>query len=182
MAELRKTILWIWNLDDALALQTSALGLRTVALSLDGGSRAYDDKSVDGFVAMPTAALAFQWSVQARYLQNLELAWRNGCVFIASRAFDPLPIEVQRYMRTATAKLRQRLDDMNMRQDDALIGGLFARQGMKTIPVSDQFRLEFFREAREQRVRLGDKLVPPKLLEQVLAWLADYRAEHSIAK
>jgi TRAP-type C4-dicarboxylate transport system substrate-binding protein len=182
MAELRKTILWIWNLDDALALQTSALGLRTVALSLDGGSRAYDDKSVDGFVAMPTAALAFQWSVQARYLQNLELAWRNGCVFIASRAFDPLPIEVQRYMRAATAKLRQRLDDMNMRQDDALIGGLFARQGMKTIPVSEQFRLDFFREAREQRAKLGDKLVPPKLLEQVLAWLADYRAEHAIAK
>jgi len=85
-------------------------------------------------------------------------------------------------MRNATGKLRQRLDDMNMRQDDALIGGLFARQGMKSIPVSEQFRLDFFREARDQRAQLGDKLVSQKLLEQVLAWLADYRAEHSIAK
>jgi len=85
-------------------------------------------------------------------------------------------------MRSATAKLRQRLDDMNMRQDDALVGGLFARQGMKTVPVSEQFRLDFFREARDQRAQLGDKLVPSKLLEQVLAWLADYRAEHAIAR
>jgi TRAP-type C4-dicarboxylate transport system substrate-binding protein len=181
-AELRKTILFVWDLDDALTMQARALGLRTVALPLDGAARAYDDKSVDGFIAMPTAALAFQWSAQTRYLENLDISYRNGCVFIASRAFDPLPIEVQRYMRTATAKLRQRLDDMNMRQDDALVGGLFARQGTKTVQVSDQFRLDFFREAREQRAILGDKLVPGKLLEQVLAWLADYRAEHSIAR
>jgi len=182
LAELRKTVLFVWDLDDALTMQAKALGLRTVALPLDGAARAYDEKSVDGFVSMPTAALAFQWSAQARYLENLDISYRNGCVFIASRAFDPLPIDVQRYMRSATAKLRQRLDDMNMRQDDALVGGLFARQGMKTVPVSEQFRLDFFREARDQRAQLGDKLVPSKLLEQVLAWLADYRAEHAIAR
>jgi len=182
LAELRKTMLWIWDLDDALALQAHALGLRVVATPLDGAGRAYDDKNVDGFISMPTAALAFQWSAQTRYLENLDLAYRNGCVYIASRAFDPLPIDVQRYMRTATGKLRQRLDDLTMRQDEALVGGLFARQGMKTVAVSDQFRLDFFREAREQRSKLGDKLVSPKLLEQVLSWLADYRAEHSISK
>ena len=59
---------------------------------------------------------------------------------------------------------------------------LFARQGLKSVAVSEQFRLDFFREAREVRNSLGAKLVSPKLLEQVLAWLADYRAEHSIAK
>ena len=182
LAELRKMVLWVWDLDDALTMQARALGLKVVALSLDNASRAYDDKSVDGFISMPTAALAFQWSAQAHYLENLDIAYRNGCVFVTSRAFDALPIEVQRYMRNATGKLRQRLDDMNMRQDDALIDRLYARQGMKSIPVSEQFRLDFFREARDQRAQLGDKLVSQKLLEQVLAWLADYRAEHSIAK
>ena len=90
MAELRKTLLWVWEDDAELRTQAPALGLRVVATPLDGGARAYDDKSVDGFIAMPTAALAFQWSTQAKYLTNLDLSYRNGCVFVASRAFDAL--------------------------------------------------------------------------------------------
>ena len=74
------------------------------------------------------------------------------------------------------------MDDLSHRQDEELVSVLFARQGLKSVPVSEQFRLDFFREAREVRNALGAKLVSPKLLEQVLAWLADYRAEHSIAK
>ena len=182
LAQLKDTTLWIWDADQALALQAKAMGLRVVATPLDAATRAYDDKSVDGFIAMPTAALAFQWSAQASYLEDLALSYRNGCVFIASRAFDPLPIEVQRYIRTATAKLRQRLDDMNTRQDTALVGGLFARQGLKTVPVSDRFRLEFFDQARDMREHVATELVPRHLLETVLSWLADYRAEHQLAR
>jgi TRAP-type C4-dicarboxylate transport system substrate-binding protein len=182
MAELRKTLLWIWDADDSLRQQSPALGLHVVATPLEGGARAYDEKSVDGFIAIPTAALAFQWSAQAHYLENLDVSYRNGCVFVASRAFDALPIDVQRYVRTATAKLRGRLDDLSRRQDDALVGGLFARQGMKTVPVSGRFRFEFFSQAREMRGRLGGELVTPKLLEEVLSWLADYRAEHQLSK
>lgn len=180
MNDLRKTTFWIWNADEAMALQAQALGIHVVATPLDGGARAYDDKRVDGIVAMPSAALAFQWSAQASYLENLEISYRNGCMFFASRAFDPLPIEAQRYIRSATAKLRQRLTDQNRRQDDALVGGLFARQGLQTVPVSEHFRMEFFAQAREMRDHVAEKLVPPKLLEEVLSWLADYRAEHPL--
>jgi TRAP-type C4-dicarboxylate transport system substrate-binding protein len=181
MAELRKTLLWVWEDDAELRTQAPALGLRIVATPLEGGARAYDDKSVDGFIAMPTAALAFQWSTQAKYLTNLDLSYRNGCVFVASRAFDALGIESQRYVRAATAKLRQRLDDLTQRQDDALINGLFARQGLKTIPASDSFRLDFFSQAREIRAQVAPKLVSQKLLDEILSWLADYRAEHQLS-
>jgi TRAP-type C4-dicarboxylate transport system substrate-binding protein len=182
LAELRKTLLWIWEADEALRVQSAALGLHVVATPLEGGARAYDDKNVDGFIAMPSAALAFQWSAQARYLENLDLSYRNGCVFVASRAFDALPIEIQRYVRTATAKLRGRLDDLSHRQDEALVGSLFARQGLKTVPVSERFRLEFYSQAREMRGRLGEQLATPKLLEEVLSWLADYRVVHQLSK
>jgi TRAP-type C4-dicarboxylate transport system substrate-binding protein len=178
MADLRKTRLWIWDADNALRTQGPALGLQVVPTSLEAAARAYDDGSVDGFIAMPTAALAFQWSTQAHYLDDLALSYRNGCAFFTSRSFDALPIDAQRYIRTAAAKLRVRLDDVGRRQDDALIGGLFARQGLKTVPASDQLRVDFFREARDMRARLGAQLTDPKLLEQVLSWLADYRVEH----
>ncbi len=182
LAELQKALLWRWDADQALAVQSQALGLHTVAMPIEGAARAYDDKSIDGFIAMPAAALAFQWSAQASYLENLTLSYRNGCVFIASRAFDPLPIDVQRYIRAATAKLRQRLDDLNSRQDEALVGGLFARQGLKTVAISDRFRLEFFSQARDMRGRVVPALVPSALVDEVQSWLADYRAEHPVTR
>src|SRR4051812_37703060 len=58
LAELKKTLLWVWDLDDSLSMQARALGMRTVPMPLDAAGRAYDDKTVDGFVSMPTAALA----------------------------------------------------------------------------------------------------------------------------
>ncbi|MDB4965635.1 MAG: TRAP-type C4-dicarboxylate transport system, substrate-binding protein [Myxococcales bacterium] len=182
MAELRKTALWIWELDDALRAQAPALGLHVTATSLELATRAYDEKRVDGFIAVPSAALAFQWSAQARYLEDVRLSYRNGCLFVASRAFDALPIDAQSYVRAATAKLRNRLDDLGKRQDDALLEGLFARQGLRAVPVSERFRLELFSLARDMRTRVGGTLVSQKLLAQVLNWLADYRVEHQFSR
>ena len=108
----------------------------------------------------------------------LRLSYRNGCLIYSSRAFDALGIEQQRIVRAAGAKLRARMDDLSARQDEALLGGLFARQGLALVPVSEQFRFEFFDAARDTRQRLGTKVVPAALLDQVLSWLADYRAEH----
>jgi TRAP-type transport system periplasmic protein len=179
MADLRKTTLWIWSLDESLAVQSPALGLHVVATPLEEATRAFDEHKVDGFVAVPSAALAFQWSAQARFLEDLRLSYREGCLFMSNRSFDALPLDVQEAIRSAAAKLRVRMDDLERRQDDELVGGLFNRQGLTTTPVDERFRSEFFDLAREMRTRLGATLVPPRLMEQVLSWLADYRAMHS---
>jgi TRAP-type C4-dicarboxylate transport system substrate-binding protein len=178
LTELRRTPMWIWNLDDVLGAETQQLGLRTVPLSVERAARAYDDATVDGFLAVPAAALAFQWSTQARYVTDLHAAVLNGCMIIANRAFDPLPLEAQRAVRTAVARVVVQLDDVGRAQDEALLDGLFARQGLKVLRANDTFRSEFFEAARVGRERLGQKLVPEQLLLRVTSWLADFRAEH----
>jgi TRAP-type C4-dicarboxylate transport system substrate-binding protein len=179
-SELVATPLFVWALDDAMLTQGHALGLKLVPGSLDAATHLYDEKKVDGFISIPTAALAFQWSAQAGYLSPLSFNYRNGCLFFSNRAFDALPLDVQRYVRSASAKLRGRLDDLNARQDDALLGGLFAKQGVKLVPVSERFRLEFFDKARELRSRPGAQVAPRGLIDEVLSWLADYRAQHRL--
>lgn len=74
------------------------------------------------------------------------------------------------------------MDDRSRKEDEALTGGLFARQGLKTVPVSERLRLDFFSQAREMRARVAGQLVSPKLVEEVLSWLADYRVEHQLVK
>jgi TRAP-type C4-dicarboxylate transport system substrate-binding protein len=179
LAELRAMRLWVWDLDKSLQQQGRAMGLNIVPRPIESAARAYDEHAVDGFIAVPTAGLAFQWSAQAHYLEDLRISYRPGCVFYASRALDVLPIDAQRYIRSANAKLRARVDDLGTKQDAQLLGGLFARQGVQTIPVSARFMSEFFELARDVRARPDNHVVDPKLIEQVLAWLADYRAEHN---
>ena len=177
VADLKRVRFWVWDLDDSLRRQATTLGLTIVPKPIEEAGRAYDRGVVDGFVAIPTAGLAFQWSTRARYLEDLRISYRSGCVFFASRSFEALPFDAREIIKSAAAKLRGRIEDVGEREDGALLGGLFARQGLKPFPVSDRFRSEFFELAQASRVR--NKIVDDSLMQTVLTWLADYRALHA---
>jgi TRAP-type C4-dicarboxylate transport system substrate-binding protein len=177
MAELRATRLWEWDLDEYAVAAERQMGLRVVPLSLDAAAPAYAEKRVDGFEAVPTGALAFQWSSQARYVVDLRMRFLTGCLLIANRAFDRLSFDEQQVLRSAFAKLDVRLEDLSRRQDELLLGGLFKRQGLTPIPVDGAFRSEFFHAARTARERI-QSIVPKPVFDRVQNILADYRSEH----
>jgi len=181
LADLRRGRYWVWNLDEVMLAELPEMGIRTVPLPLDAASHAYDEGLVDGFVAIPTAALAFQWSAVASYFTDLRIASLSGCLVVSNRAFDPLPLELREALRAAAAKTQMRLEELGRTQDEALLGGLFARQGLKPVPPSDSFRSEFLEAARGVRDKLGDKLVARPIVGRVIEMLADYRAEHRAA-
>ena len=129
-----------------------------------------------------SGALAFQWSSQARYVIDLRAAYYVGCLVIAASAFDALPVEQQKILRAAVGKGAARMEELGRQQDDALLGGLFERQGLHTIPVSPAFRTEFFEASRETRQRLGERVVPSALIARVMSWLGDFRGEQAPLK
>jgi TRAP-type C4-dicarboxylate transport system substrate-binding protein len=175
--ELRRARLWTWADDPTLEPSLRAVGLSVVPASLEAAARLYDDGHIDGFVAPPITALVFQWSTQARYLLPLPLAGLTGCVLLANRAFDALPTESQMVIRRAAAHGVAHLDALGRTQDEALLGGLFARQGLQVTAVPLALRQQYFEAAQAARAELG-AIVPPALLQRVLLLLADYRAEH----
>jgi TRAP-type C4-dicarboxylate transport system substrate-binding protein len=175
--ELRKLKVWVWDLDDMLKEELAQLGVPSVPLPLEQAARAWDDGKIDGFVAIPTAALAFQWSSQAKFISDVRMAFLPGCLIITNRAFDSLSHEQQQVMQAAAAKFRVRMEELGRTTDDALLGGLFARQGLKSVPVTQAFRAEFFAAVRAARTRLADRLVPRPLYDRVIELLADFRAE-----
>ncbi|HWE30652.1 MAG TPA: TRAP transporter substrate-binding protein DctP, partial [Polyangia bacterium] len=69
--ELRKVKLWRWDLDEVGIATSRQMGLPIVPLAVGDAARAYDEGHVDGFLAIPLAALAFQWSARARYVTDL---------------------------------------------------------------------------------------------------------------
>ncbi|HEY2745070.1 MAG TPA: TRAP transporter substrate-binding protein DctP [Polyangia bacterium] len=176
LAEAKATRLWTWGDDNTLSPGLDGLGFSTVRADLPEAGRLYDAGKVDGFVAAPAAALAFQWSTRAKYLLPLRLASLDACILISNRAFDPLPEAWKAIVRNAAAKAASLCEEMGREQDDALLGGLFAKQGLTILPLLPATVSQFFFESRALRDRLP--LVPAELLERVLTLLADYRAEH----
>jgi TRAP-type C4-dicarboxylate transport system substrate-binding protein len=180
--ELKRLKLWRWDGDDAGIALARAMGLEIVPTPLHEAGRALEAGRVDGVMAIPMAALAFQWSTRTRYLTSLRVGHLNGCFLIANRAFDKLAIEDQQVLRAAVAKLVARIEELSRREDDALVGSLFARQGLVLLTPSPSFRAEFFAAAARARAKLGEPVVARAAVERVLKALGDVRAERGVAK
>jgi TRAP-type C4-dicarboxylate transport system substrate-binding protein len=184
MADLRKTRLWTWNLDDLWVKELPAMGVREVALPIEAASAAYDAGQIDGFIAIPTAGLAFRWSAQAKYFTELSAAILPGCLVLSQHAFDQLGIEQQQIVQGASAKFIVRFGDLGQAQDEALLSTLFERQGMQRVPLSAEFLAEFRGSARRAREETVNEMlrkggVDPTLLSRVLTWLTDLRADQT---
>jgi TRAP-type C4-dicarboxylate transport system substrate-binding protein len=179
MNDLRHQRLWVWADDHWFTDQWRSLGVALDTSPIYDVSRGYAAGRIDALIATPTAALAFQWTTMTPFLSELRIGYLNGCVLLASRAFDSLPHETQLVLRSAAAKLNRRFEDAGRAQDDALLNGLLARQGVRITPVDATFRSDFFEAARTMRDHLAAAVMPSAMLARVQTLLADYRAEHS---
>ncbi len=177
MEDLKRLRLWIWSLDPVWMAQMKALGINAVPLPVEEAARAYEEGRLDGFLALPNAALAFQWAAKTRFFSNLTLASMASCMVISSTVLEALPFESQAAVRAAAAKATLHFEDASGAQEDALIGGLFERQGTHLVDASPAFRAQFLETARLGRDRLSDEVVPRTLVTRVLGWLSDFRAE-----
>jgi TRAP-type C4-dicarboxylate transport system substrate-binding protein len=173
--DLRAQKLWFWNDEEVAPRVGAAMGLRVVPLPLDEAAAAYDNGKVDGFMAVPTAALAFQWSIRARYFSRLGFAILPDCIVVDRGPFFRIAVENRNELLAAGAKLSVRSESVTASIDDALLDGLFAKQGMVEVPVTTRLRAEFFAAARAGRDAVQ---IPADLMKEVTGYLADYRAEH----
>jgi len=178
MDELRRFKLWRWSADEVGIAVAHEMSMTVVPTELDQAARAYDAGKSDGFIAIPSAALAFQWSAQARYITDLRVGYLTGCVAVTRAAVDRIPPQYQQQFKSLFAKYDSLFQETGRRQDEALLGGLFVKQGLVPAPPSEGLRSEFFEAARGARERAAAKLIPRPLIDRALKLLADYRAEH----
>lgn len=177
MEQLKKLRVWVWSGDDVAMRALARMGIPVVSTDVGDAAAAFADGRVDGFVATPTAALAYQWSAQARYFTELPIGFLPGCMVITQRAMDSLSIDAQSAVRDAGARLGVRFEQSGQLQDQALLGGLFERQGVLPARPSAQFRQQFLEEARRARDTVAPEVVPRDMLRSVLVWIADQRAD-----
>jgi TRAP-type C4-dicarboxylate transport system substrate-binding protein len=179
MAELAATRWWMWDQSPVWLRMMAALEWQVQPTTVDELTPLYEKGAVDGFMVPPGAALAYQWSTMAVYMTPLETAWLPGCVMISNAAMDPLPVEQQRAIRSAAAKFRVRWNDATEQLDQALVDGLFQKQGLQRIVVTPQLRADFTAAMKLARAKLDERQVPSASLSQVEKLLEEYRASRT---
>jgi len=175
--ELRKVKLWTLVDDNTKVKLLGALGLTLVPMTFDQSRGAFDRHEVDGFLSPPGGALGFQWSTQARYLLDVVTDDILGCIAVTRTAWERIAIEDRRAVEAAIAKFVVRFDDVGRHSDEQLLGGLFEKQGLRTIRLDPRFRAAFDKAALDAVSTVGGEVAPKQLLEQVRALLTDYRAQ-----
>jgi TRAP-type C4-dicarboxylate transport system substrate-binding protein len=178
MSDLRRLKVWFWDLDPVLAALLPAMGLSTIGGPVSEALHLFESGRAQAIFGVPTAALAFQWSAQSRYLLDLTLGMLRGCLVVSTRAYDALRSEDQHALRVAAAKATLRLEEVGRESDEALLQGLFVRQGLTMVKPSEAFRSEFLADATAARDQMPASVVPRALVLQVLSLLADYRSLH----
>ena len=176
LEQLRRQRLWVWDYFKADRAVLTAIGLPVVPLPIADAAQAFDQGRIDGFVATPTAALAYQWSTRARYVSSLPVNFLEGCMMISKPAWDELSMAHRQALRAAVAAFAARSEDVSFTQDAALLDGLFERQGLHRIDASTRLRDDFDGAAFGARRAVASSVVPATLLADVVRWLADYRA------
>jgi TRAP-type C4-dicarboxylate transport system substrate-binding protein len=176
--DLKKVRLWVWDSDEVAKVIYPAVGMRTVPLGVNDALKAFEDEKTDGFVALPTAALAFQWSAHTRYVTDLSMGFVSGCIVVSQRAFDTIPMGARDAALASANKLQARMEDLGKQQDEALLhGGGFSKQGLKQTSVSAEMRDSFRKAALAARAELRNKLVTEKPLEQVQQLVDEFRRQ-----
>jgi TRAP-type C4-dicarboxylate transport system substrate-binding protein len=177
LADLTGGSYWVWNGDSVYQATLPALGIKTVATSLEELPAAYQRHAIDGFFAMPSAALAFQWSTLARYVTAIDAAMLPACLIVANSALDPLPLEQQQLVRATAAKFMNHFNQSSHELENELMNGLFEKQGLIKVQLTAQLHNEFATAARAVRQNVADQQLPPGLLASVEKMLDEYRAQ-----
>jgi TRAP-type C4-dicarboxylate transport system substrate-binding protein len=176
LAELRAAPMWVWDQETTLMRLGREMGLQVEPTQLEHAARDFDAGRVQGFWALPAAALAFQWSAQAPYLVDLRGQYLFACTVISNRAFGLLSPDAQHQLLAAAAQLRERGDAVSRQQEETLLHGGFQHQGVKIVPMSETFRAEFLAAANAARDKLAASLISPDLLQRVSVLLSEARA------
>lgn len=168
LADLRRGRYWVWDVDDVLRNQLVEMGINAVPMTLEEGARAYEAHEVDGFFVVAQAALAFQYSRLAHYYTDLETAYVPGCVVMRIASLDQLHFAEQQQLLDAAAKLKVRFEEVGAHMDEQLIGSLFIKQGLESVPMSASFRAEWMRAGRAAYDKLRERLLPSPAARKVL--------------
>lgn len=179
--DIRRKKVWVPDGDQISFLAMQALGLSPVVLPLTDVLTGLQTGLIEIAFASPVAALVLQWHTKVKYITDLPISYSMGIVAIQREAFmrlEPADQEVVREVMTGVATGLDRA----ARADNERANRVLLESGIQPVDVNSADVAEWRRTIEgiyPQLRRRPD--IDTRMLDELLALLADYRAGGSRA-
>ena len=182
LADLRHTRLWVWDSIACSAPCCPRWASRPCRCRSTRRRAPTRDGRVDGFIAPPAVALAFQWSAATRYFTDCSSASSSAAWSSPTAPSTRCRCRRSRALRVASARAKARFEEVGRTQEDQLMHGLFERQGLTAGRTSTRPRASAFFEGPAPPASARRRgWCRAALIVRVLGMLADYPHEHRVA-
>ncbi|MEO0996070.1 MAG: TRAP transporter substrate-binding protein DctP [Pseudomonadota bacterium] len=181
LEDLTRQKVWVPEGDTISYRAMEAMGLSPVTLPLTDVLTGLQSGLIDIIGSPPVAALVLQWHTKVKYVTELPLVYTMGFLAIDRKAFGRLSPADRAVVADVLSAVSAKVDRDNRKDSGAALAAL-ENSGL-TFVSPDPAAVEAWR-ARMLEANLdmaSDGLVSEDLLDDVLALLAEYRAEASLA-
>jgi TRAP-type C4-dicarboxylate transport system substrate-binding protein len=176
--DLRRKKIWVPEGDAISFLAMEALGLSPVVLPATDVLTALQTGLLDVVANSPVGALVLQWHTKVKYRTELPVSYAMGVFAIEARVFASLSSEDQRVLREVMGGVMRDID-RESREDNRRAAEVMTGTGVAPLTVTntDIESLRTTIEAIYPTLR-GRADVDVVMFDELLAVLAEYRAEH----
>lgn len=177
--DLKGKKVWVPEGDNISRHSMEAMSLSPVSLPLTDVLTGLQTGLIDIVAMSPIGALVLQWHTKVKYITELPLVYTLGFMAIDRKSFDKLSDADQSVVREVMERTYANFDRVNL-ADNAEARDALINAGLKSVP----FDIEEYRKTRdalaESTAQLGDQgLYTPKMYDEMLGYIAEYRSVHA---
>ncbi|MCW8844416.1 MAG: TRAP transporter substrate-binding protein DctP [Gammaproteobacteria bacterium] len=160
----------------------AALGLSPVTLPITDVMTGLQTGLIDIVGSSPVGAVVMQWHTKVKYITDIPLIYLMGFMVVDKKYFDKLSEPDQQVVREVFSKVYQDFDRQNKLDDSEAFKALIS-SGMQIVHP-DESEVESWRKPVEASNRdLAERgVISKKMLDQMLAYIAEYRSQHQGTK
>ena len=156
----------------------AALGLSPVTLPMTDVMTGLQTGLIDIVGSSPVGAVVMQWHTKVRYITDVPLIYLMGFMVVGKQYFDKIAEPDRQVVREVFGKLYQDFDRQNKLDDSEAFKALIG-SGMQIVRPDDSEVESWRKPVEASNLELADRgVISRELLDQVLAYVAEYRAQN----
>ena len=174
--QLREMKLYTSKGDDDMIRLFGEFGFRAVPLDLTELQANLETGLVDVFAVPPLIAAGYQWFGSAPNMLNMRFVAIVGSLLVNNDVWDSIPSDQQRRMKAVAAELTVEIEKAARAQEASAIESM-QEYGLNVVEIDEPTLEQWEREMEVVYPRLRDRYAPGELLDEVVRWRDEYRAQ-----
>ena len=161
-------------------LTLKSFGISPIPLSIGDVLAGLQTNLIDTVAISPIVAIALQWHTQIKYITNIPLSYIYATLLIDKKAFDKISADDQKVVRNIMAKIFQRIDEQN-RKDNVSAFNAITNQGVEVVSPDDKTLDVWYKKGEKARgIIKSQGIMSNNVLDEVSALLKEFRKKQEM--